>query len=90
MSSERKALLEKAFPEVLLFCRGLGLVFEVVDLHWGIGNYPFGDHKACEISLQEIQMCKRLSAGPNFIVSLWLCSRQPMMSLLIDYEYWLL
>ncbi|KAF6734575.1 NACHT domain- and WD repeat-containing protein 1 [Oryzias melastigma] len=71
MSSERKALLEKAFPEVLLFCRGLGLVFEVVDLHWGIRNDPFGDHKACEISLQEIQMCKRLSAGPNFIVSLW-------------------
>uniref|UniRef100_A0A3P9GZX9 NACHT and WD repeat domain containing 1 n=1 Tax=Oryzias latipes TaxID=8090 RepID=A0A3P9GZX9_ORYLA len=70
MSSERKALLEKAFPEVLLFCRGLGLVFEVVDLHWGIGNYPFGDHEACEISLQEIQMCKRLSAGPNFIALL--------------------
>uniref|UniRef100_A0A3B3D407 NACHT and WD repeat domain containing 1 n=1 Tax=Oryzias melastigma TaxID=30732 RepID=A0A3B3D407_ORYME len=30
MSSERKALLEKAFPEVLLFCRGLGLVFEAL------------------------------------------------------------
>ncbi|RVE74155.1 hypothetical protein OJAV_G00038410 [Oryzias javanicus] len=70
MSSERKALLEKAFPEVLLFCRRLGLVFEVVDLHWGIRNDPFGDHKACEISLQEIQMCKRLSAGPNFVALL--------------------
>lgn len=29
MSSERRALLEKAYPEVLAFCRSLGLVFEV-------------------------------------------------------------
>lgn len=29
MNSERKALLEKAYPEVLSFCRSLGLVFEV-------------------------------------------------------------
>lgn len=29
MSSERKALLEKAYPEVRSFCCGLGLVFEV-------------------------------------------------------------
>uniref|UniRef100_A0A3B3BH83 NACHT and WD repeat domain containing 1 n=1 Tax=Oryzias melastigma TaxID=30732 RepID=A0A3B3BH83_ORYME len=46
------------------------LPVQVVDLHWGIRNDPFGDHKACEISLQEIQMCKRLSAGPNFIALL--------------------
>ncbi|XP_039667435.1 NACHT domain- and WD repeat-containing protein 1 [Perca fluviatilis] len=30
MSSERKALLEKAYPEVLAFCRSLGLVFEAL------------------------------------------------------------
>ena len=29
MSNERKALLDKAYPEVLNFCRSLGLVFEV-------------------------------------------------------------
>ncbi|KAK5617160.1 hypothetical protein CRENBAI_011654 [Crenichthys baileyi] len=67
MSSERKALLEKAYPEVQAFCRSLGLVFEVVDLSWGIRNVPFGEHEACEISLQEIQMCKRISAGPTFV-----------------------
>ncbi|KAK5906556.1 hypothetical protein CesoFtcFv8_004491 [Champsocephalus esox] len=69
MSIERKALLEKAYPEVLAFCRSLGLVFEVVDLHWGIRSVPSGDHEACEISLQEIQTSKRISAGPAFIVS---------------------
>ncbi|XP_072244931.1 NACHT domain- and WD repeat-containing protein 1 [Leuresthes tenuis] len=70
MSSERKALLEKAYPEVLSFCRSLGLHFEVVDLRWGIRSVPFGDHEACEISLLELQQCKRISAGPAFIALL--------------------
>ncbi|XP_030584090.1 NACHT domain- and WD repeat-containing protein 1 [Archocentrus centrarchus] len=70
MSSERKALLEKAYPEVLSFCRGLGLMFEVVDLRWGIRDVPSGDHEACEIFLQEIERCERISAGPAFIALL--------------------
>ncbi|KAM9848826.1 NACHT domain- and WD repeat-containing protein 1 [Aulostomus maculatus] len=70
MSSERKALLEKAYPEVLAFCRRQGLVFEVVDLRWGIRNITSGDHEACELSLQEIQTCKRVSAGPAFVALL--------------------
>uniref|UniRef100_A0A8P4KHN5 NACHT domain-containing protein n=2 Tax=Dicentrarchus labrax TaxID=13489 RepID=A0A8P4KHN5_DICLA len=70
MSSERKALLEKAYPEVLAFCRNLGLVFEVVDLCWGIRGVSSGDHEACEIFLQEIRNCKRISAGPAFIALL--------------------
>ncbi|XP_040039870.2 NACHT domain- and WD repeat-containing protein 1 [Gasterosteus aculeatus] len=70
MSSERKALLEKAYPEVLAFCRSLGMVFEVVDLCWGIRSDSFGDHEVCEIFLQEIKSCQRISAGPAFIALL--------------------
>ncbi|XP_034036660.1 NACHT domain- and WD repeat-containing protein 1-like [Thalassophryne amazonica] len=70
MSSERKVLLEKAYPEVLAFCRGLGLVFEVVDLRWGLRGVPAGDHEACELFLQEIEICQRISAGPAFIALL--------------------
>ncbi|CAJ1059601.1 NACHT domain- and WD repeat-containing protein 1 [Xyrichtys novacula] len=70
MSAERKALLEKAYPEVLAFCRGLGLVFEVVDLRWGIRSATSGDHEACEVFLQEIQNCQRISAGPAFVALL--------------------
>ncbi|KAM9761938.1 NACHT domain- and WD repeat-containing protein 1 [Menidia menidia] len=66
MSSERRALLEKAYPEVLSFCRSLGLLFEVVDLRWGMKNVTFGDHEVPEICLQELQMCQRTSAGPAF------------------------
>ncbi|XP_037530358.1 NACHT domain- and WD repeat-containing protein 1 [Nematolebias whitei] len=67
MSSERKVLLDKAYPEVLSFCRSLGLVFEVVDLRWGFRNTSFGDHEDWEISLQEIRTCQRVSAGPAFV-----------------------
>ncbi|XP_068447786.1 NACHT domain- and WD repeat-containing protein 1 [Clinocottus analis] len=70
MSSERKALLERAYPEVLAFCRSLGLVFEVVDLRWGIRSDLSGDHEACEIFLHEIKSCQRISAGPAFIALL--------------------
>ncbi|XP_044216744.1 LOW QUALITY PROTEIN: NACHT domain- and WD repeat-containing protein 1 [Thunnus albacares] len=70
MSSERKVLLEKAYPEVLSFCRSLGLVFEVVDLRWGFRNITSGDHESCEVFLQEIETCKRISAGPAFIALL--------------------
>ncbi|XP_070409984.1 NACHT domain- and WD repeat-containing protein 1-like [Nothobranchius furzeri] len=69
MSSERRHLLDKAHPEILAFCRRLGLVYEVVDLRWGIRNVLSGDHKAREIFLKEIQTCRRLSAGPVFVVS---------------------
>ncbi|XP_047443934.1 NACHT domain- and WD repeat-containing protein 1, partial [Mugil cephalus] len=70
MSSERRALLEKSYPEIQTFCRGLGLVFEAVDLRWGIRSVPSGDHEACEIFLQEIQTCQRVSAGPAFVALL--------------------
>ncbi|KAL7396393.1 hypothetical protein ABVT39_005119 [Epinephelus coioides] len=70
MSSERKALLEKAYPEVLAFCRSLGLVFEVLDLRWGIRGISSGDHEACDVFLQEINTCQRISAGPAFVALL--------------------
>uniref|UniRef100_A0A3Q4AWS7 Uncharacterized protein n=1 Tax=Mola mola TaxID=94237 RepID=A0A3Q4AWS7_MOLML len=71
MSSERKALLEKAYPEVLAFCHGLGLVFEVVDLvdlRWGIPSVSSGDHEAGEVFPREIGRCEQISAGPAFVV----------------------
>nr|XP_057929905.1 NACHT domain- and WD repeat-containing protein 1 [Doryrhamphus excisus]XP_057929906.1 NACHT domain- and WD repeat-containing protein 1 [Doryrhamphus excisus] len=70
MSGERKALLEKAYPQVLSWCRNLGLVFEVVDLRWGMGKVTSGEHDACELSLREISISKKMSAGPAFVALL--------------------
>ncbi|CAL8310248.1 unnamed protein product [Lota lota] len=70
MSSERRALLEKAFPEVRSFCSGLGLVFEAVDLRWGLRSHSRGDHREAEVSLKEMETCQRISLGPAFIALL--------------------
>ncbi|XP_055077553.1 NACHT domain- and WD repeat-containing protein 1 [Periophthalmus magnuspinnatus] len=70
MSSERKTLLEKAYPEVLTYCRSLGLVFEVVDLRWGLRTSPSVEHDSCELFLHEIQTSKRISVIPAFVVLL--------------------
>ncbi|XP_068599724.1 NACHT domain- and WD repeat-containing protein 1 [Brachionichthys hirsutus] len=67
MSSERKALQDKAYPEVLAHCRRLGFTFEALDLRWGVRGVPSGDHEAGELFLQEIQNCRRTSAGPDFV-----------------------
>ncbi|XP_061744693.1 NACHT domain- and WD repeat-containing protein 1-like [Nerophis ophidion] len=70
MSGERRALLEKAYPQVLAFCRSMGLAFEVVDLGWGIGKVTSGEHDICELSLREISISKKKSAGPAFVALL--------------------
>ncbi|XP_042564938.1 NACHT domain- and WD repeat-containing protein 1 [Clupea harengus] len=70
MSAERGVLLERAYPEVLSFCQSLGLTFEVVDLRWGVRDMVVVDHMTAELCLEEIQSCKRISAGPTFIALL--------------------
>ncbi|XP_015220730.2 NACHT domain- and WD repeat-containing protein 1 [Lepisosteus oculatus] len=66
MSSERDALLEKAYPELQVYCQSLGLVFEVVDMRWGVRDTIVMDHMTTELCLQEIQSCRRVSVGPTF------------------------
>ncbi|KAK0141011.1 NACHT domain- and WD repeat-containing protein 1 [Merluccius polli] len=70
MISERRVLLEKAFPEVRSFCSSLGLVFEAVDLCWGLRDHRRGDHLEVEVSLKEMETCRRISLGPAFIALL--------------------
>ncbi|KAL4634825.1 NACHT domain- and WD repeat-containing protein 1 [Arapaima gigas] len=70
MKCERDALLEKAYPELQAFCHTLGLVFEVVDLRWGVGDAVAVDHTTTELCLEEIQSCKTVSVGPSLIVLL--------------------
>ncbi|XP_067856040.1 NACHT domain- and WD repeat-containing protein 1 [Heptranchias perlo] len=67
MSMERDALLDKAYPEVQAFCQKLGLVFEVVDMRWGVPNALTADHMTTELCLREIESCQRMSLGPTFI-----------------------
>ncbi|XP_010151382.1 PREDICTED: NACHT and WD repeat domain-containing protein 1 [Eurypyga helias] len=67
MATERETLLEKAYPEAQAFCQKHGLMLEVIDLKWGISEPVDPDHRYAQLSLEEIEACQKLSAGPTFI-----------------------
>ncbi|XP_069505306.1 NACHT domain- and WD repeat-containing protein 1 [Ambystoma mexicanum] len=67
MATERDILLEKAYPEVQAFCQKHGLVFEVVDMRWGVRDDAAVDHMTTELCLKEIESCQKMSVGPSFI-----------------------
>ncbi|KAJ1085603.1 hypothetical protein NDU88_005733 [Pleurodeles waltl] len=67
MATERDALLDQAYPEVQAFCQKHGLVFEVVDMRWGVRDDAAVDHMTTELCLKEIDTCQKMSVGPTFI-----------------------
>uniref|UniRef100_A0A2K6P3A8 NACHT domain- and WD repeat-containing protein 1 n=1 Tax=Rhinopithecus roxellana TaxID=61622 RepID=A0A2K6P3A8_RHIRO len=49
------------------FCQKHGLMFEVVDLRWGIQNTEVTDHLTTELCLEEVDRCWKTSIGPAFV-----------------------
>ncbi|KAM6219589.1 NACHT domain- and WD repeat-containing protein 1 [Rhynchocyon petersi] len=67
MDAEREALQNTAYPEVQSFCRKHGLMFEVVDLRWGIRTSEATDSMTTELCLEELDRCRKMSVGPAFV-----------------------
>ncbi|XP_074194074.1 NACHT domain- and WD repeat-containing protein 1 isoform X5 [Rhinolophus sinicus] len=70
MDAEREALQSTAYPEVQNFCQKHGLMFEVVDLRWGIRNTEATDHMTTDLCLEELDRCRKTSLGPAFVALL--------------------
>ncbi|KAG8517257.1 NACHT domain- and WD repeat-containing protein 1 [Galemys pyrenaicus] len=70
MDAEREALQSAAYPEVQTFCQRHGLMFEVVDLRWGIRNTEALNHMTPELCLEELDRCQKTSLGPTFVALL--------------------
>lgn len=66
---ERNKLMESAYPKIKSFCQDLGYDFQVVDMRWGVRDQATDDNMGTEMCLRELQMCQKLSTGPNFVVS---------------------
>ncbi|XP_053395163.1 uncharacterized protein LOC123524131 isoform X2 [Mercenaria mercenaria] len=64
---ERNKLMENAYPKIKAFCQELGYDFQVVDMRWGVRDEAADDHMTTEICLKELEMCKKVSTGPNFV-----------------------
>ncbi|XP_032124555.1 NACHT domain- and WD repeat-containing protein 1 isoform X3 [Sapajus apella] len=67
MDAEREALQSTAYLEVQTFCQKHGLMFEVVDLRWGIRDTEATDHLTTELCLEEVDRCCKESIGPAFV-----------------------
>ncbi|KAF6095948.1 NACHT and WD repeat domain containing 1 [Phyllostomus discolor] len=70
MDAEREALQSTAYPEVQTFCQKHGLMFEVVDLRWGIQHSEATDHMTTDLCLEEVDRCRKTSLGPAFVALL--------------------
>ena len=42
---------------------------QVADMRWGIRDEALDDHSTTELCLKEIEHCRKLSVGPNFMVT---------------------
>ncbi|XP_028856610.1 NACHT domain- and WD repeat-containing protein 1 isoform X2 [Denticeps clupeoides] len=91
MNEERNALMEKSYSELQSFCQSLGLVYEVVDLRWGVRDGISVDSMTIGLCLEEIQSCKKISVGPSFVVLLGNSyGHRPIPHLISEYEFELL
>ncbi len=46
------------------------LIFQIIDLRWGIQEESQDDHTMIDFCVREIKNCKDSSVGPSFVVSL--------------------
>ncbi|XP_069135891.1 NACHT and WD repeat domain-containing protein 2-like [Argopecten irradians] len=64
---ERNILIEETYPELKSFCQCRGYDFQVVDMRLGVRDEALDDHSTTDLCLKEIQLCQKLSTGPNFV-----------------------
>ncbi|KAL5016761.1 hypothetical protein ScPMuIL_006350 [Solemya velum] len=67
-STERDVFVQEVYPRLREYCRRqYGLEFQVVDLGWGTAGRTGAVEVFDDFRLRELERCKELSAGPNFI-----------------------
>ena len=65
---ERNTLMVQVYPRIKRFCQERGYEFQIVDMRWGVRDEATDDHMTSELCMKELEMCQKLSTGPNFIV----------------------
>ncbi|CAH1801226.1 unnamed protein product [Owenia fusiformis] len=65
---ERNVLMQYVYPKLKEYCRiNHNIEFQVVDMRWGVPRHDTDDHSDTDVCLEEINNCRRLSCGPNFV-----------------------
>ncbi len=68
--AERIALQERVFPQLRAYAQKKGCRFQAIDLRWGISREASRAQQTIQICLKEIQRCREISPGVNFIAML--------------------
>jgi tetratricopeptide (TPR) repeat protein len=63
MRAERDELAKRVFPAVKRLCASRGVVFEDVDLRWGITDEAAAEGRVLDICLREIDECRPFFIG---------------------------
>ena len=71
MKTERNTLSQKSYPELSEFCQQFNLDFKTVDMRWGVTDEAGNDHKTSFLCIKEIEICQKVSVGPNYVVSVF-------------------
>lgn len=66
-TEERRVLQTEVFPEIKEYCKDKKLVFQPIDLRWGVTDEASNDQKTLELCLEEVQTSK-LHPYPNFLI----------------------
>lgn len=64
---ERNYLMENVYSKLKVFCQQKGYQFQIVDMRWGIRDEATNDHMTTDLCLKELELCQKLSTGPNFV-----------------------
>ena len=72
--------MEKAYPNLKTFCQEEGYEFQVVDMRWGVRDEATDDHMGTDLCLREVELCKKLSTGPCFVVGFKITLQDPFIA----------
>ncbi|HEX9746183.1 MAG TPA: DUF4062 domain-containing protein [bacterium] len=63
MQPEREELMKKIFPQLRKLCESRGVVWNEVDLRWGVSNEQAAEGKVLPICFNEIEDCRPFFIG---------------------------
>nr|VZI26146.1 unnamed protein product [Spirometra erinaceieuropaei] len=63
--------MKQSYPRLKTYCREEhGYEFQAIDMRWGVQDLSVLDHTGPQICYEEVELCRKISMGPHFILIL--------------------
>ncbi|XP_052063156.1 NACHT domain- and WD repeat-containing protein 1-like [Mytilus californianus] len=70
MTVEKNYMMKHSVPKIREYCFKKGLDFQIVDYCLGVKDEASVDHSTTDLILEEVEVCKKTSTGPYFVLFL--------------------